>query len=40
MTGNQDAKLFSRLFSLGFIVAAFAGGFLLLASSNSSLFAG
>ena len=38
MTGHQDAKFLSRLFSLGFIAATFAGGFLLLASSNGSLF--
>jgi len=40
MTSNQDAKLLSRLFSLGFIAASFAGGFLSLASSNGSQFAG
>ncbi len=40
MTGNQHAKFFSRFFSLSFIAATVAGGFMLLASSNGSLFAG
>jgi hypothetical protein len=35
-----EPKLFSRIFSLGLITAAFAGAFGLLVSSGGSLFAG